>query len=186
MGLAEYLDAIQALGLDVACLTNHGDLDDYLEMKRLSPPGLSLVPGVEISSPEGDFLLFSPDTDFLSGLEPSQQLPPRRYRPHGTAVVWAHPFAGIRGGLDAGHHHVRRVAAQVDGIEVFNGNWPDDAASVSAVEAAERYGLAQLGGSDSHRREQLLRCWTGVDGSVRDGAGLAKAVLEHRTVPRRR
>ncbi|GBE57422.1 PHP domain protein [bacterium BMS3Abin01] len=180
LGVESYLRAMEMLGVSTVCVTNHGDMADYRRLVRLAPAGTTVTPGVEISSPEGDFLLFSADIAFLETLSPVQDLPARRDRPAGTAVVWAHPFAGIRGGLAVTDSHVQGVAGRVDGIEVFNGNWPDAQASGRAEEIAAHYGLARLGGSDSHRRRQLFRCWTEVEEGT-----LAEAILRRKTSARR-
>ncbi len=176
LGVESCLQAVEMMGVDSICITNHGEMEDYRRLNRLAPAGLSVTPGVEISSPEGDFLLFSADVAFLETLLPVQDLPARRDRPAGTAVVWAHPFAGIPGGLAVTDSHVQGVAGSVDGIEVFNGNWPDERASGRAEEIAVHYGLARLGGSDSHRRRQLFRCWTEVEEGT-----LVEAILRRKT-----
>lgn len=160
MGVGSYLEALTESQVRVACVTNHGDMTDYEKLAASVSGSISLIPGVEISSPAGDFLIFSRDHEFLHTLQAIQQLPERHDRPRGTAVVWAHPFAGIPGGLQLGDEYLAEVAPRVDGIEIHNGNWPDEQAAQAAHAIAERYGLAELGGSDAHAREQLFRCWT--------------------------
>jgi len=180
MSIDSYLDAIQELKVTVVCVTNHGDMNDYDEIVRRVPAGISVIPGVEISSVEGDFLIFSADLDYLRSLESTQLLPDRNSRPVETAVVWAHPFAGVAGGLKMGEEYLSRVAPRVDGIEIYNGNWPDEEASRLARRIADTYGLAELGGSDTHRRERLYRCWTEVC-DVDGPAGLVLAIKNRRT-----
>lgn len=180
MDIETYRRAMEDLDLPCACLTNHGDMSDYLRMAAVARPGTSLIPGVEISSPRGDFLIFSSDLDFLAALAPAQALPSRDDLPGRTAVVWAHPFAGIAGGLPPDDEHVRDVAASVDAIEVYNGNWPDPAASVRNLEIAASYSLAEVGGSDSHNPQQLLCCWTEFPGGCRQAA-LIEAILARET-----
>lgn len=193
------------LGLEAVCITNHGDIADFEDISGMvqggfsgtavespsrleawdvsgaAPSGLTVIPGVEISSPVGDFLIYSEDLDFLRGLEAAQQLPLRSQRPERTAVVWAHPFAGNGGGANASEDYIRKVVPQVDGIEVFNGNWPDDEASALARRIAAGYELAELGGSDAHRSEHLMRCWTEIDGRIASVANLITAILERGT-----
>jgi hypothetical protein len=180
MSIDSYLEAIQQLELTVACVTNHGDMDDFDEIARRAPAGVSVIPGVEITSVEGDFLVFSTELDYLRSLESAQPLPDRKSRPNETAVVWAHPFAGVAGGLKMGEEYLARVAPRVDGIEVYNGNWPDEEASRLAHRIAETYGLAELGGSDTHRLESLFCCWTQV-GDVDGPEGLVQAIKSRRT-----
>src|SRR5665811_1999000 len=91
-----YLEAASSLGLETICVTNHGEINDYRTLVTMAPEDLHVIPGIEISSPGGDFLLFSTDMDFLGSLNAVQALPDRRSRPSRTAVVWAHPFADNR------------------------------------------------------------------------------------------
>lgn len=180
MSIDTYLNAIRELEVTVACVTNHGDMDDYDEIVQRVSAGISVIPGVEISSVEGDFLFFSTDLDYLRSLEAAQPLPDRNSRPVETAVVWAHPFAGAAGGSQMGEEYLSSVAPRVDGIEVYNGNWPDKEASRLARRIADTYGLAELGGSDTHRRESLYRCWTEVN-DVDGPEGLVLAIKNRRT-----
>lgn len=175
-----YLKAIASFGLRAACITNHGDMGDFETMSAGAPPGVVIIPGVEISSESGDFIVFSTDLDFLGSLDAVQELPVPGGRPPETAVVWAHPFAGSAGGRGPNDEYVKQVADRVDGIEVFNGNWPDAEASRRAREIAGRYDLAELGGSDAHRRELLYRCWTEV-GEIDGPAALISAIRDRAT-----
>ena len=181
-----FLGQSARLGIEAACITNHGNLSDYEDIARAAPSALRLIPGVEISSPAGDFLIYSADLGFLRGLEAVQSLPGRDQRPEFSAVVWAHPFAGNAGGANASGDYLRKVASQVDGIEVYNGNWPDDAASALAASIAAEFGLAQLGGSDTHRSDQLVRCWTEVEEKINSVEEFVQAVLERKTAANKR
>lgn len=181
MSIAQYLSALGEAGAAVACLTNHGDVGDYEEMAALAPEDLVVIPGVEISSKEGDFIVFSDEPGYLRSLEALQGLPEMQARPEATAVVWVHPFAGIPGGSGVSDEFIRNVARKVDGIEVYNGNWPDEKASILACEIAAAYGLAELGGSDAHQRRALYRCWTEVE-SAGSAGDLIEAIKEKATV----
>ena len=168
------------LDISVACVTNHGDMTDYDELVMKATAGIAIIPGVEISSYEGDFIVFSADIDYLRTLKAVQSLPDRGERPDHTAVVWVHPFAGVTGGLGTGEDYLSRVAPRVDGIEVYNGNWPDEEASGLARRIADNYGLAELGGSDTHRRDSLFRCWTETE-DIEKPEGLIQAIMQRKT-----
>ncbi|MFA5801424.1 MAG: PHP domain-containing protein [Thermoleophilia bacterium] len=180
MSVDSYLEVLRELEVTVACVTNHGDMGDYDEIVSRAPAGISFIPGVEISSTEGDFLVYSTDLDYLRSLEAAQPLPDRNSRPDETAVIWAHPFAGASGGLSMGEEYLSSVALRVDGIEVYNGNWPDAEASRLARRIADTYGLAELGGSDTHRLESLYRCWTEIP-DIDEPAGLIRAIRDRTT-----
>jgi len=179
------LEAALSLGVAALCLTNHGEIADYRELSRLAPLDLIVIPGVEISAPEGDFLLYSQDFDFLESLEAVQPLPASKERPDATAVVWAHPFAGNPGGRNASEEYISSVAIEVDGIEVYNGNWPDDEASELARRVAGEYELGEMGGSDAHKLADMMRCWTEVGGGIGSVADLIAAIKDRRTTARK-
>ncbi len=183
LSIGEYLREAGVKGLKTICVTNHGDMEDYDYLATTGSPGVLVIPGVEISSEQGDFLVYSADLEFLRGLQPLMPLPDRRSRPEETAVVWAHPFAGIGGGR-APAEFIEQVARQVDGIEVYNGNWPDQEASRRARDVAVRYGLAEMGGSDMHRPGHLLRCYTLIDGGINGVGDLVSAILAGETEAR--
>ena len=181
MSIDQYLKAAAQLELQTICVTNHGEMSDYDELLRRAPAGMTVIPGVEISSREGDFIFYSTDLAYLRTLKPAQPLPDRAERPAGCAVVWVHPFAGSPGGRGMGEGYLAEVAGRVDGIEVYNGNWPDEAASRMAGKLASAHDLAELGGSDTHRRKQLFRCWTEVQAEVGGAADLVRAIRERKT-----
>lgn len=185
MSLKVFLETLRHQLIDAVCLTNHGNLQDYEDLAAMAPPGITIIPGVEISSTSGDFLVFSINHDFLRSLNAVQPLPARADRPSGTAVVWAHPFAGIPGGRGVDQGYINSIVAEVDGIEVYNGNWPDEEASGHAFRIAETNGLAQLGGSDAHGADNLMRCWTEVEGKISSGADLVAAIMGRKTIAKR-
>ncbi|MDO8736459.1 MAG: PHP domain-containing protein [Thermoleophilia bacterium] len=185
MSIKEYLKATNDIGLSTICVTNHGEIGDYEILRASAPAGLHVIPGVEISSPDGDFLVFSTDMAFLGSLNAVQALPGRSARPPDTAVVWAHPFAGNPGGAGASKEYIRGIAGGVDGIEVFNGNWPDEEASALARSIAHENGLAELGGSDSHRLDSLMRCHSIFTRKITNAAELVAAIMDRQTVAAR-
>jgi len=186
MSLTAFLETLQHQVINAVCLTNHGNLKDYEDLVAMAPHGIAIIPGVELSSTSGDFLVFSVDLDFLRSLNAVQLLPKRGDRPSGTAVVWAHPFAGNRGGRGVDQDYISSIVAEVDGIEVYNGNWPDEEASGHAFRIAEENGLAQLGGSDAHRVKDLMRCWTEADEKICTGADLVAAIIGRKTTAKRK
>lgn len=76
-------------------LTNHGDISDNLSLRpALAAEGVLLIDGVEISTLFGDFVVFSPDLDYLGTLRDVQEAPRPEAIPRDAAVVWVHPAAG--------------------------------------------------------------------------------------------
>ena len=66
MSLTAFLETLQHQVINAVCLTNHGNLKDYEDLAAMAPQGIAIIPGVEISSTSGDFLVFSVDLDFCA------------------------------------------------------------------------------------------------------------------------
>jgi hypothetical protein len=112
-------------GVQAVALTNHGDLSDNRALApALAAEGVLLIHGVEISTLFGDFVVFSPDIEYLSTFADVQDAPRAGQVPDDAAVVWVHPGAG--GGRSGSAYYPgieRMVAGIVDAVEVYNGNW---------------------------------------------------------------
>ena len=72
----EYVAWCVEHGVEAVALTNHGDISDNLKLEpALAAEGVLLVHGVEISTLFGDFVVFSPDLDYLSTLAATSRTP---------------------------------------------------------------------------------------------------------------
>lgn len=165
MKVQEYADLFISNGCEVVTLTNHGNLSDNKIVKRAAESsGILFVPGIEISTNYGDFLIFAPYESYLQELQPMNYFPPHVDRDE-VAIVWAHPAAG--GGMSGTRFDpsfIEKVVPYIDGIEVLNGNLvyhsflPD--INDTALRIAEETGLPHLGGSDCHHPKTFMRCFT--------------------------
>ena len=130
---AELLATARAAGLDVVALTDHDTTDGWAEAQRSRPPGLTVVPGMELSCrwiPEDRppisvhllAYLFDPGHEALSR-ERARLRAERLHRGErivqglvadGYPLAWEDIVAGCRGGV-VGRPHVARalVAAGV-------------------------------------------------------------------------
>ncbi len=165
-------------GVGAIALTNHGDVDDN---RRLAAPlaevGTVLVHGVEISTLYGDFVVYSPELDFLAGFAKLQAVPEAGALPADAAVVWAHPVAG--GGLSGSPYYpglAHRVAGLIDAVEVCNGNWLEPRYTEAAAALCAELDLPAVAGSDAHVAARLEACVTEIDGDVRSTADVVAAI----------
>ncbi len=161
---SQYVRRCVELGLDAIALTNHGSIADDLPLaEQLAAEGILLLHGVEISTVFGDFLVFSPDLEYLDTLRPLQDPLRADDIPEHAAVVWAHPAAG--GGISASTYYpgLEQIAAKaVHAIEVYNGNWLRSTYVRQAQEIADVLGLPRTGGSDAHVVDAIGRCATDI------------------------
>ena len=159
-------------------LTNHGDVGDNRRLEGpLAEVGTVLVHGVEISTPSGDFIVYSPDLDYLAGFRAEQGVPEAGSIAAGAAVVWVHPAAG--GGRSGSPYRAGlgdELAPLIDAIEVWNGNWPQRRFVDTAARLCHRLGLPATAGSDAHRVERLGVCATEVQSEVRSTADVVAAI----------
>jgi predicted metal-dependent phosphoesterase TrpH len=184
----EYVQRCLTLGVEAIALTNHGTIDDNLILAPLlAERGILLLHGVEISTLWGDFLVYSPDLEYLATLRPVQHPLRRTQIPPDAAVVWAHPAAG--GGMSRSAYFPgleQDVAPNIDAVEVYNGNWPGGAYIDQAARLALDLGLPAVGGSDAHRGEAIMAFATRIqtlDGRLTSTADLVDAIHEGRVSP---
>jgi predicted metal-dependent phosphoesterase TrpH len=173
--------------VEAVALTNHGDVGDNRKLgPALAAEGVLLLDGVEISTLFGDFVVFSPDIDFLSTFADVQDAPRAGELPDDAALVWVHPAAG--GGRSRSAYYPgleRMVAGVVDAVEVYNGSWLGEQYVTTADEIAARLGAARTGGSDAHVTGQLMACYTELPDPVRSTADVVAALKQRRAVPHR-
>jgi len=184
---SEYVAACQARGVRAIALTNHGDVSDNRALEGpLAEIGVVLIHGVEISTLFGDFVIFSPDLDYLATFRDVQEFPKPDAIAPDAAVVWVHPAAG--GGRSGSPYYPsleRQVGTTIDAVEVYNGAH----ASRHDVEIARRIAatlaLPETGGSDAHRAERIMTCFTSFPDPVRSTADVVAAIKTGRVVPGR-
>ncbi|MGE5228787.1 MAG: PHP domain-containing protein [Deltaproteobacteria bacterium] len=174
--------------VEAIALTNHGDVSDNRHLgPALAAEGVLLIDGVEISTLFGDFVVFSPDLDYLDTLRSVQEAPRPGDVPDHAAVVWVHPGAG--GGRSGSAYYPgieNMVAGVIDAVEVYNGSWLDQRYVAIAEQVADVLGVARTGGSDAHDPAQLMVCSTELPDPVTSTADVVRALRQGATVPQRR
>ena len=174
--------------VEAVALTNHGDISDNRKLgPALAAEGVLLIDGIEISTLFGDFVIFSPDLDYLDTLRAVQDAPRPDSVPDDAAVVWVHPGAG--GGRSGSAYYPgieNMVAGVVDAVEVYNGSWLAERYVAAAEQIADVLGTARTGGSDAHQPGDLMVCYTELPDPITSTADVVEALRGRRTVPHRR
>jgi predicted metal-dependent phosphoesterase TrpH len=144
--------------IKVAAVTDHDSVRGCRATVELSSayPDILIIPGVEISTPQGDLLVLG-----------TYELPPKPWTPEvvidfaksidGVCIV-AHPFREYGMGEHAKNY-------KVDAIEVQNGGSSKEANN-QAKEFAESLGLPGTAGSDAHQVSELFSVYNKVDASL--------------------
>ncbi|MFH1141722.1 MAG: CehA/McbA family metallohydrolase [Chloroflexota bacterium] len=171
----ELVSEARRIGLQGACLTEHGGPWDRFEFQRFAKEqdGLLLVPALEVETEVGHITVFGMN-GYVGGIADPKEL--RRVADaSGAYVVLAHPFRNMFHRISFSPNLLFKEPARypatveealehpvfglVDAIEVANGGNTDEE-NAFAWEVAHRLGKPMVGGSDAHSAHGLGRCVT--------------------------
>ncbi len=144
--------------IKVAAVTDHDSVRGCNATIELASayPDILIIPGVEISTPQGDMLVLGTD-----------ELPPKPWMPEdvvdyaksiGAVSIVAHPFREYGMGDLARNY-------KVDAIEVLNGG-SSVSANSQAKELAKSMGLSGTAGSDAHQVSELFSVNAKIDANL--------------------
>jgi predicted metal-dependent phosphoesterase TrpH len=144
--------------IKVAAVTDHDSVRGCKATMQLASayPDILIIPGVEISTPNGDMLVLG-----------TEELPPKPWNPEnivdyaksvGAVSIVAHPYR-LYGMGDLSRN------LKVDAIEVLNGGSSKDA-NEQAKAMARQVGLPGTAGSDAHQTSELFSVHTQVEASL--------------------
>lgn len=181
--------AIEA-GLDGICITDHvfhgltlhhdptyPYAGHHAVCRAAKGSRLVVLPGIEFSFSEGDFLVYGLEETVLRELGKDYSLETCLTLAHreGLVVVQAHPFR-YKG------HPVHGV----DAIETCNGGNSDEHNRLAEAWSRDN-GVLGLAGSDAHQKWEVGRCYTVFDADCSTAAEMCEAIrqgrvqsLEHR------
>jgi predicted metal-dependent phosphoesterase TrpH len=153
--------------IKVAAITDHDSIRGCRATVELASayPDILIIPGVEISTPQGDMVILG-----------TEELPPRPWAPEvvvdyaksiGAVSIVAHPYREYGMGDLARKY-------KVDAIEILNGG-STAAANGQAKDLAKRLGLPGTAGSDAHQISELFSVCTKIDSSL-DTEAVLKAI----------
>ncbi len=143
------------VGLDVIAITDHDEIRGALLGEQLaSKYGLQVIPGIEITTAEGDLLALSVRKIIPAGLSLVETI--KRVGDQGGYCVAPHPGAGGMGMKSLTAYAIFQAlndpeAARIlIGIETYNATTLDRDGNSAAKKWADRLGIAQTGSSDAH------------------------------------
>jgi predicted metal-dependent phosphoesterase TrpH len=143
------------VGLDVIAITDHDVIRGALLAEQLAPGyEIQVIPGVEITTAEGDLLALGIHSLVPAGLSLVETL--IQVGELGGLCIAPHPMAGGMGMKSLKFHSVitalkhPEAGRYLRGIEVLNATALDRHSSVFAQELAHYTGLARTGSSDAH------------------------------------
>jgi predicted metal-dependent phosphoesterase TrpH len=143
------------LGLDVIAITDHDEIAGSLKaMELASTYGVEVIPGIEITTADGDLLAFNITEKVPPHLPVQETI--LRVGALGGFCIAPHPMAGGMGMKSLSATSIIKavknpqVAKILIGIEAHNGTSIDRISNQSARLLANRLPIAKVGNSDAH------------------------------------
>lgn len=174
------LKRAQQVGLDVIAITDHDEIAGSLKAMELAPNfGVEVIPGIEITTAEGDLLAFDITQKVKRGLSLVETL--LNVGELGGYCIAPHPMAEVFGVKSLSAYSILKAtrhpqAARVlIGIETFNATTLDKTGNKYARILANRLSLAQTASSDAHVIQAIGLGMTEFDGHT--ARELKKALL---------
>ena len=152
--LAAVLSRAKQLGLDVIAITDHDVIAGALKAMEIAPNyGVEVIPGIEITTADGDLLAFFITEKVDPGLSLVETV--LRVRALGGVCVAPHPMAGGMGMKSLSGRTILKalrdpaVAETLIGIETYNGTAIDRISNHYANILASQINIAKTGSSDA-------------------------------------
>lgn len=163
-GPADVCRTALARGLDAIAFTEHDQWWDPSALSALRTDFMAMVilGGVEVSCPEGHFLVFvPPGAEFPLPGGFDLPLLERTVHEREGVLAWAHPFR-----WDS-HEPFWLGSVTLDAVEVASTNMMEEAAA-QARDIARRQGITTLKNSDAHHHQDVGRHFNNWDTVIRD------------------
>jgi predicted metal-dependent phosphoesterase TrpH len=171
-------------GLDVIAITDHDEIAGSLKALSLAPRyGVDVIPGIEITTSEGDLLALNVTEKIERGLSLVETV--LKVGELGGFCIAPHPMAdGISMKSLSAYSIIMalrnpNVARVLIAIETYNATTIDRASNGYAQILADRLNIAHLGNSDAHIIEAIGLGVTEFPGNT--ATELVKAIHKRRT-----
>ncbi len=167
------LERAKDIGLDVIAITDHDEIRGALIAAERAPKyGIEVIPGIEITTAEGDLLALNVTQKIERGLSLLKTVRAVREQ-HGFCIA-PHPTAtGM--GMKSLSWHTLSEAIRIPGltntlvaIETYNATTLDREGNHYADLLADRYHISKVGNSDAHILDAIGLGMTEFPGSTAD------------------
>jgi Predicted metal-dependent phosphoesterases (PHP family) len=160
-------------GLTHLAITDHETLDGALEARNSAPPGITILVGCEVNTPEGDLVFVFLDRPLPRGLSARAAI--EAGREQGALVGIPHPYDPSRRSLllDPANED---LVPLVDWIEALNGRVGHRIHNDRAAALARKTARPGIGASDAHSLLEIGTVYTTVHGDPSTPEGLRQAL----------
>lgn len=153
--------------LDIIAITDHNTLAGALLAMSLADKfRVAVVPGMEISTTEGDMLALFITEPVAAGMSFVDTA--RRVREIGGMPFAPHPFDILASGIGA--RRLRKIQQEhpglLAGIEIINGSLLTPVGNLRAEKLRWELGMTGIGGSDAHILEDVGAAYTLFSGQT--------------------
>lgn len=159
------------LRLDVIAITDHDEIEGALKAMEIAPNyGVEVIPGIEITTAEGDLLALFITEKVDAGLSLIETV--LRVRELGGVCIAPHPMSSGMGMKSLGARTIIKalrnlqVAETLIGMETFNGTSIDRMSNPYAFILACQLDITQTGSSDAHVLDTIGFGLTEFEGST--------------------
>ena len=160
------------VGLDVIAITDHDEIDGALEAMDLAPSvGIDVIPGIEISTAEGDLLALFVTKKIDRGLSLVETV--LKVGEVGGICIAPHPLDDGYRMHSLGSHTIIKALQDPDvarilvALEAYNASILNKEYNQNAVLLAEHLQMTQTGSSDAHFLQAIGLGATGFPGHTR-------------------
>ena len=184
------VERAKASGLDAVCLTEHDFTWDPEAGRDLARRhDFPVIPAIEVNTEDGHFLAFGLQS-YVYGMHRTAELA-RHVKDAGGALIAAHPYRRqlpfhLRNEGDWSEALDRAAANPAYGhvlaVETINGRGSDRENAFAAA-LAQRLALPAVATSDAHAPDDIGRCATEFDATIRDAPGLIRELRAGRFRP---
>ncbi|MGD6853124.1 MAG: CehA/McbA family metallohydrolase [Candidatus Bathyarchaeia archaeon] len=162
-------------GLNAVAVTDHNTLDGAYKIAEQTPDFL-IIPGMEVSSADGHIVALNVEELIPRGYSAVETV--ERIHKAGGVAIACHPYVYLKGCLR------NNVCDVFDAIEVINARaFPFKNSVKKAQEAAERFHLSRVAGTDAHYGPQIGYGYTEIDVEEATVDAVAKAIVEGQCSP---
>ncbi len=162
-------------GLNAVAVTDHNTLDGAYKIAKENPDFL-IIPGMEVSSADGHIVALNVKELIPKGYSAVETV--ERIHKAGGVAIACHPYVYFKGCLR------NNVCGAFDAIEVINARaFPFKSSMKKAQEAAERYNLSRVAGTDAHYGPQIGYGYTEIEAEEATVDAVAKAIVKGNCAP---
>jgi predicted metal-dependent phosphoesterase TrpH len=154
------LHRAKEVGLDVIAITDHDEIKGSLKAFDLAPQfGIEVIPGIEITTAEGDLLALNVTQNIEAGLSLTETI--LKIGEAGGFCIAPHPMASGLGMKSLNAYSIMKALSNTDvsqiliAIESYNATAIDRMSNHYARILADRLNITQIASSDAHVIEAI-------------------------------